>query len=274
MPLGLRTGVLIVGSLDWESKDYGGAWACEQKPHRVVWRSERLRDDATFMVRVPTRYGRLSGSRNNTYTMVISPEYAMKLGTGKVIRCRRDVDSAKDLIDEARQLWRAEDDNSNGRCISKGWGCVTILVPPDFHDVDEEAKEARKAFLAAWAKHTKGEGSYGRLSFSQGDKAAAGGGEIICDGCLQIEWPLQTSGEALPLDLLLLTATDPGLGVPEKQDQYPSPQQIAAAWNKNGHVYYFRCNRLAGIHTVDDPAIEKFLGASDQPKNAESRVSN
>jgi hypothetical protein len=82
MPLNLRTGVLVVGSLDWESTIYGGAFVATLDPVRSNWRKTRLKVDkrSTQYVRVPIRYGRLSESRGNTYTMVFSPELGPRLG--------------------------------------------------------------------------------------------------------------------------------------------------------------------------------------------------
>jgi hypothetical protein len=60
----------------------------------------------------------------------------------------------------------------------------------------------------------------------------------------------------MPFDLLLATATEPSI---EANGSYPTVETVVAAWNKNDHVYYFRCNRFVGIHTADDEVIEKLL---------------
>src|SRR5215472_14451264 len=96
----LNLGVLLIGSLDWESKDYGGACREELRRHgrsqvrqRLQWRERRLISDAAseFPVRVPIRYGRRSTARNDTFTMVFSPEYNQRLGTAKIIQCKAAV---------------------------------------------------------------------------------------------------------------------------------------------------------------------------------------
>ena len=255
--MNLSIGILVVGSLYWESKDCGGAWACEQNPVRVVWRSNRLRSPAEheFAVNVPIRYGRKSQSRGGTFTMVFSPEYNQRQGTGTAIRCEANVTSIEDLIEEAEELWKAESNGQDGR-LSDSWGCVTLIVSDRF--LEHADRSQRQQLLNDWAARVSSprESSYGNLGFSERDREAAQG-QVIADGRLRIPWPSLSSGEPLSLDLLLATATNPGVGA--NGALYPTAQQVADAWNRNGHVYYFRCNRLAGIHTADDEAIEKFL---------------
>lgn len=55
---------------------YSGAFVGTPDPVRSNWRKTGLKVDkrSTQYVRVPIRYGRLSESRGNTYTMVFSPE--------------------------------------------------------------------------------------------------------------------------------------------------------------------------------------------------------
>jgi hypothetical protein len=57
-------------------------------------------------VTAPTRYGRRSENRGNTYTMVFS--CSALPGQAKVVPCSRMVRSGRDLIAEAEQLWAAE----------------------------------------------------------------------------------------------------------------------------------------------------------------------
>ena len=188
--------------------------------------------------------------------MVFSPEYKGRLGTAAAIQCESDVRSIGDLTREAEELWKAESNGKEG--LSDGWGCVTVIVGPNF--LEHPDGDERKLLLEDWASRVARpqERAYGRLGFSPEDREAAGG-SVIERGCLRIPWPTLTNGEALPLDLLLATATNPEIGF--KRASYPTAEEIADAWNERGHVYYFRCNRLAGIHTADDEQIEQLLGA-------------
>jgi hypothetical protein len=150
----LKIGVVVVGSLDWESKDYGPAFQRElddterrQIDRRTRWRRERLRGDAAseFLVHAPIRYGRKSSSRGNTFTMVFSPECANCLATAKAIRCNADVSTIGELVAEAEALWGAESSDAQPGQISAQWGCVAIVAPEDFLDGPDHAQ--RKALL-------------------------------------------------------------------------------------------------------------------------------
>jgi hypothetical protein len=261
----LSIGVILVGSLDWESKDYGPLFRWQLTPddrrrieRRTKWRNNRLVEDADeYRLRVPIRYGRKSGkNRGNTYTMVFSPEFGSRLGTAKAIRCKRDVTSIADLTAEAMELWVAESDETHRGTVSATWGCVALLIPLNF--LTGPDRKERSTLLASWAKHVAREKSYGQARFSVRDKEIAGG-KIIVGGRVQIPWPMLVQGEPVPLDLLLVTVTDPQIGAPGKSD-YPSPKNIADEWNRAPEYgYYFYNNRRAGIETAEDAEIERFL---------------
>jgi hypothetical protein len=263
----LKVGVLVVGSLDWESKDYGPEFQRElndkerkQIDRRTTWRRERLRGDAAseFLVRAPIRYGRKSDSRGDTFTMVFSPECATRLGTAKAIRCNADVSSIDELVAEAEELWIAESSEAHRGKLSANWGCVALVVPEDFLDRPDQVE--RQALLKSWAARVAGEHSYGKLGFSDRDEAVAGG-PVIAVGRLRISWPRLIDGSPLPLDLLLATAPDPQIG-PDRSS-YPTAKEIADAWiSKPKFAYYFRFNNLVGIRTADDGEIETFLTAA------------
>jgi len=267
----LKLGVLIVGSLDWESKDYGGPCKAELQrhgrklpDHRKDWRKTFLSSapQDEFRVAVPIRYGRPSSSRSNrrdgrTYTMVFSPEYDERPGAAKAVRCKREVSSIVDLAAEAEELWVAESSERHRGELSAEWGCVTLVKPDGFLKHPDRAD--REKLLADWNDRTAKESSYGRLAFSGGDETK---GKVIEKGVLQIPWPRMIVGDDplrlgdLPLDLLLATATNPEI---KPGGSYPSVAQIADAWRQYGHVYYFHCNRLCKITTADDEAIAKLL---------------
>ncbi len=259
----LRVGVLVVGSLDWESKDYDLSFPREldEKDHerigrRTKWRRNRLRTDAAseFVVRVPIRYGRKSGNRGNTFTMVFSPEYENRLGVAKAILCAAEVSSIRELVAEAEELWVAESSNSQRGKLSSSWGCVALVAPDDFLNHPDQFE--RRALLEGWAARASQEESYGKLKFSDEDIRVAGG-PVIANGCLRMGWPKLLDGNPLPLDLLLATPTDPEIG----SKNYPTAEDIAKAWNcAPKFVYYFRYNASVGIQTADDNAIERLLG--------------
>lgn len=236
----LNVAVLMIGALYWD-----------ESPNRVNWRNRRLRMDDEYTVQVPTRYGRLSVSRGNTYTMVFSRLCLRKshgLGTGKVIPFDRPIDTAEQLIREARLLWAAELNRSNSNnLLSAGWGCVALLLNPN--------GQVPVDFLNRWRTRIAEEPEYGRLMHTKRE-----GPVITEDGFLNIPWPqLHQKAAPLPMDLLLVTANSPTLrGDPPI---YPRMRKIARAWQRDngGHERYFWLNRENGIQTYQDDTLLRLL---------------
>lgn len=237
----LNAGVLIIGSLLWDLH-----------PTRQEWRNERLLMESSESVTAPIRYGRLSSSRGNSYTMVFSR--SAEAGQAKAVPCAHTVSTLRDLLAEAERLWRAEQPSAGKHRIAANWGCVALLCNPD--------KEIPDELLAGWAERVADEPGYGIVSQTQEE------GEIVSkDGLLRIDWPTRVGGEEpLDLDMLLLTANDPTLtGTPPA---YPTVEIIADAWNRAGnHVEYFWNNFDNGIQTFQDEDIRRRL----QPRRLDQR---
>src|SRR6266436_291433 len=77
-PVPLTAGVLIIGSLLWDSEK-----------ERPAWRGARLNVAAAQTVTAPIRYGRLSESRDNSYTMVFSR--MCPAGQAKLVPCSNTI---------------------------------------------------------------------------------------------------------------------------------------------------------------------------------------
>jgi hypothetical protein len=229
----LEAGVLIVGSLDWD-----------EDPPRPAWRAERLDLSRHFFASAPIRYGRKSGQRHDTYTMVFS--HSCELGQAKVIPFRNRVSTPQELIAEAQNLWMAEDKKKLSDRVSGSWGCVCLLVRPD--------AEIPAGFIEVWANYVSGRPGYDTIRQLQEE------GALVEKGRLNIPWPvLINSGEPVPFDLLLATATDPNGD--EMPRAYPSAENVAMAWARDAHneVNYFWKNRDSGILTAQDEEIMKRL---------------
>ena len=224
---GLSLGVLIIGSLYWDNA------------HREQWRQERLDLNHKLWVHAPIRYGRQSGNRGNSYTMVFSAGLReADFGTAIVVPCK-----LQDPVEEAKRLWAAEGGNSG---ISGNWGCVGLLTSPRSRVLTKQCKR--------WSKLVAGRPGYGQLTSTDGESAA-----VDAMGFLTIPWPKLVDGSTLMLDALLATATDPTLvqGI-----RYPSTREIAKAWDTprgREHIHYFCENRKSGIQTFQDEEIEGHL---------------
>lgn len=226
----LKVGILIIGSLIWDSCDA-----------RRKWRAKRLNVTSRTPVSVPIRYGRKSESRGDSYTMVFSPNLKQDLyGRAIVVPCRRDVSGIDDLIEEAEWLWAAERNSSRCDCVSGGWGCVSV-VEDDANRLPEELRDG-------WKNHVSDRKGYGEMH-GPGEESSP----VDHDGFLTIPWPLR--GTELHLDALLATATKPNT-------KYPEPLEVAKAWSVGKgkrYIEYFLNNCAHGITTCQDGYIEDHL---------------
>jgi hypothetical protein len=225
--MSIRAGVLILGSLLWDNAD------------RERWRQQRLEMAAAQQVWLPIRYGRLSGTRGDTHTMVLSNLcYAHKeLGIAVVVPCIGPVQTADDLITEARGLAQAE------RLRDWIWGAVGVLANPT-SKVPGEILAGWKDFAAKrlhgcelFTKHTKSE----RPILSQ-------------SGFLRLRWPQPVgSSKSINLDLLLATPTAPTLA----GSHYPRPREIGETYARQNRPGYFVENVRHQIRTAHDKDIWK-----------------
>jgi hypothetical protein len=231
----LNAGILIIGSLLWDSEN-----------GRPAWRDARLDMPSAQAVTAPIRYGKKARTRGNSFTMVFSR--LSPPGAAKLVPCSHTISTPQDLITEAEHLWKAEKPDAKAHRIASplGWGCVAALCNPE--------RKLPQEILNGWAKHVADKPGYGKVPQTEAE-----GRLISKEGLLQIVWPrLVEGGAAVQLDILLVTATAPDLsGTPLC---YPSVETIARAWNSAGsHAEYFWRNADSGIRTFQDDEIRELL---------------
>ena len=159
-------------------------------------------------------------------------------GVAVAVPCRRRVDDFASLLEEARELWKAEDTNAGDTgTISRTWGAVGVL----FRRGLKQSEIAK-----AWAEHCK-----------KHMVKPTGRTFISDDGVLEISWPKTTAGEPVDFDFLLAT----GNGV-----HNPKAAMVAEAWLEHGGEEYFFNNVAAGIQTPLDAAIWQRLSGKRWPK--------
>jgi hypothetical protein len=236
----LNAGVLIIGSLLWDSER-----------GRPAWREARLDMASAQSVTAPIRYGRLSGKgRGYTYTMVFSRSAG--IGRGKVVRCVRPIATPADLLAEAEALWKAEQPSAAAGRIADYWGCVALLCNPD--------RKVPENLLKAWSDRVGREPDYGKVTQTKEE------GQLIDEsGRLLIDWPTCVdTGVPVQFDFLLVTANDPEINT--ARPDYPEVATIAGAWNRAAGEYaeYFWNNAENGIRTFQDDEIRPLLHARGQ----------
>lgn len=230
---------MMIGSLYWDKKDV-----------RINWRKSRLADEQ-FDVLAPIRYGRLSATRGNTYTMVFSRLCIRKsygFGSAKVVTCKNKANNIEDIIEEAKFLWAAErnKDKMNNKFWAS-WGAIGLLCNP--------RTSFPANYFSNWTNITTNSDSYGNISHTKSETPVLSKG-----GFLKLPWPIIINqGKPLALDIILATATDPTLDI--NTGAYPKAKVIAEAWKKDNQRNddYFWENRKHGIHTFQDKAIDNIL---------------
>ncbi len=229
----------MIGSLYWD-----------KEKARVNWRKNRLADEQ-FDVLAPIRYGRLSQSRGNTYTMVFSKLCIRKsygLGSAKVVTCKNDAKNIDDIIEEAKFFWAAERNQSktNNKFWSS-WGAIGLLCNPN--------SSFPTNYFSSWFQITSNSHSYGNISHTKSETPV-----LSKNGFLKLPWPIiKQNGQPLSLNIILATVPDPTLDVNSKA--YPRVRVIAEAWKKDKQKNdnYFWANRKHRIHTFQDKAIINML---------------
>ena len=238
----LNVGVLIIGSLLWDSER-----------GRPAWREARLNMASARSVTAPIRYGRLSGKgRGYTYTMVFSR--LAGIGHAKAVQCSRPIVTPADLLAEAEALWKAEQPSAAAGRIADYWGCVALLCNPD--------RKVPEDILKAWTDRVGREPHYGKVTQTEEEARL-----IDENGWLLVDWPrFVETGEPLQLDLLLVTANDPAIDA--SRPDYPDVATIAGAWNAATSKYgeYFWKNAENGISTFQDDEIRAVLRPRGQER--------
>jgi hypothetical protein len=177
---------------------------------------------------------------------MIEPELEAeeRLGTAVVVPCLERLTKTDHLIDEAKALWAAEEDDLKEKgALSSNWGSVGLLKNPE-SDVPD-------GLLGDWKKRVDEEEQYAELLVP-----ASGSHPLRSDGLLAISWPSPgSSNEELGVDIILATAT----GLREARGEYPSPEEIARAWIGAEYLDYFCENRANGISTFEDDDIISLL---------------
>ncbi len=231
----LTGGVLIVGSLLWEESEI-----------RDKWRLQCLDLKQRQFVSLPIRYGRISTTRNCTYTMVFSSECKTEenLGTGLFIPFVANPISFEQLEAHVKRMISAEfNKEKNLSSQNWEWGAMGISFNPNEQSDDSPKSIVIASFLAKWAK--KYSNTFNPDDYKVGNETSV----ISKDGILLIDW--QNIPEAI--DFVIATVIKPEL------KNYPSVKNIADRIVVNEYDKYFKENRKKGITTFQDLEVEELI---------------
>lgn len=241
----IKAGVLIIGSLLWDTKN-----------ERPTWR-EDLALSEKKLVSLPIRYGRCSSTRSDTFSMVFS-NAAGKIkdgGRAYVVPFKRQT-SINDLADLFLKISRAEGfAKGNSTRIFRSWGSVCIIINPF---AKNEVRDRINDLWSGLVTRKKAELTREQLApviekFGEEDEEKC----LREDLTLNIEIDELFSNQLNEFDVLIATAN--AVKLKEEINVYPSPSKIAKAMYKSGDYSYFLINRAVSIKTFQDKLILKIL---------------
>lgn len=234
----LNGGVLIIGSLLWDPSVI-----------RVNWRQKNLSETTKFIFTpCPIRYGRISQSRNCTFSMVFSTECCEpeKMGTGKFAPFKKNPLTLDDLWLQCSSLIAAEADveKPSFQTYNWSWGSLGLKINPNSFK-DPLKKDEIDLLVKSWPTKFGKKNILDPEDFKIGEEKPV----LNSEGFLQIEWP----EELKAFDFFIATATKP------KRTEYPTATDITQRMTVNEYDEYFRTNYKEGIVTFQDNDILKNL---------------
>ncbi|MCX2584283.1 hypothetical protein [Pedobacter sp. MR22-3] len=230
MELNLNGGVLIIGSLLWDVNEI-----------RKKLRNSILNVDQKCYVSAPIRYGKISVSREETYTMVFSKgcDKEETLGTACFIPFKDVIKNTEMLMEISHETIKAEQNKTElpNQRFNWGWGCLGILINPEW----KKNEQNYKSLLNFWSLNFGSR--FNIKEYLVGDEKSI----LNSNGELEFHWPK----ELTDYDFLIATATKPMINF------YPSSEEIAKLMIHKGYFQYFEENRNVGIKTFQDSEIFK-----------------
>ena len=239
----MKGAILIIGSLLWDPDQN------DKLGSRKAWRDKRLIIKDKIHVKVPIRYGRLSGKEGKkNYTMVFSKECETEnlFGTAYLVPLKnKNIRTLKGIENQARFLSKAEGSKDNKLCKEnmKKWGTIGIMINP-------KIEENRKNEISEWWKElVEKDGGlldYGEYKVGDEKSVLSDKGEVL------ISWP-QTIDETKQVivnefDFILATCTKPEL------EEYPNTDDLHEKILTDERKYFY-LNIKNGITTFQDRNI-------------------
>lgn len=247
--ISLNGGVIIIGSLFWEDHlDF----KLKNDFIRQTWRNQNLNVKGKISIPLPIRYGRISRTRFNTYTMIFCNSVDTDQSRGLIVPLLKKIKSFEELNIQAIALAIAEGiyKKNNNRRITASWGTVGILINPK---LEQCLPSVYSYIVDKWiCLYSDYQNTFCNENFTVSNVAPV----IDQNGFLQIKW----EEEFNDFDFLFAATTAPYPRRLISEDQVTS----AILQSKNevypdGYSEYFYRNRAEGIVTGQDERIIEIL---------------
>jgi hypothetical protein len=258
----LKIGIITIGSLLWDNSN-----------KRKCWRKAYL-DATKNPIKIPIRYGRISSSRMDTYTMTYSKNLIIEeYGQGIVIGFKEPITTLEKLQEIADNVIRVERDRTKDewKVIKSGepftlnwnWGVLGICVNPK-HICEDKTNEDITHILEFWKRSLV---NFEPSKFSIKKEPLM----INKDGVFKIEW----SENIEKYDFLISTIIQPDTKTDD--GNYPNAEYIAKKMFEGNYYSYFINNVRNNIRTINDNEIKELIKSkfciSNYLKEMENKVS-
>lgn len=241
----LKSGIIIIGSLLWDNSKI-----------RSEWRNKYFNYKNKIEVDLPIRYGRISSSRMNTYTMVYSKILKKEeYGKGILLELKNEIDKIETLREILENSIRVERDITQTewkflkKCeafaLNWSWGVVGLSINPKHIDSNMKFSSKIEPIVQYWNDNLS---DFDPKIFSLANEGIF----IEKNGQFEIEWTKEMDG----LDFLFTTIVAPKT---EIVNNYPDADQIALKMYESNYYSYFIKNVENNISTKDDDRILELI---------------
>lgn len=241
----LKVGIIVIGSLLWDNS-----------PKRKFWRKNNLNSTIKKPVKLPIRYGRISSSRMDTYSMTYSMNLKKKeYGQGIVLEFNNPVTSIESLKEISENVIRVERDKTKAEwevvksgepfTLNWNWGVLGICVNPKYFKEKETPEDILK-ILEFWKNSL--------VNFNPADFSLKNESSMIDDkGTFKIEWTTNIE----KYDILISTVIQPNTDT--ENGDYPNSEIIAKKMYEGNYYSYFIKNIQNSILTNNDLNIKELI---------------
>lgn len=242
--MNLKIGIIAIGSLLWDNST-----------KREAWRKKYLNSTRT-PISLPIRYGRISSSRMNTYTMTYSKNLKKEeYGQGIVIGLKKNVINISDLKGFAEDVIRVERDITQKDWKNKimeepfslnwKWGVLGVCINPKHINEGRLQKDIIEVHNF-WQKNLT---NFDPNQFSISKEPLM----VDKKGVFEIDW----TDDIKEYDLLLSTVIEPITNTDNRD--YPDSNIITKKMYEGNYYSYFINNIENNITTHNDADIKELI---------------
>ncbi len=209
-------------------------------------------------VTLPIRYGRISSSRLDNYTMVYSKNLKKdEYGQGFLIGFKNDIKNLNGLKEISEHVIRIERNKTKEEwglnklgepfVVNWNWGVLGICINPKHFGKDKQNADI-EAVLEFWKNSL--------ANFDPNEFSIKGEASMVDkNGVFEVDW----TEEMNSFDFLVSTFIKPDTGT--QDGDYPNSETVARKMYEGNYYSYFINNLKNKVTTFQDEEIEEMIKA-------------